>query len=222
MRAQGRILDFATLAVMYVLSTAMAATPQEYIPTIAEILDKVQESTIPQAEHVAEVEQTIHYLNKVSGATAAEETAMVETYSLTLGAQGFRVAPKLRGGDGKGVGVSQKARQPGFRVLMNPVQTLQNMLEWDVEVLRADHDGRPCYSIRGENGGPLSSVVLVDRERWCVYRVQVKMKDRLVIDALAKYSQKDSGLCIPERIVITHPTEGLEITQQFGQFVASE
>lgn len=217
----GRILIASALGV---LLSAMVAEPgfaQENTPPMSEILANVRSATLPGTTYTAEIQQSVTRTQDGKAKSSATDAGEETTTIVDLKPAGFSARPAPVSTD-KAKATTSTTPQAQVQVVFNPVQTLQDMQTWQVAVTTEDYSGRPCYKIVGQSSGPLAATVFVDRERWCVYSVAVKMADRTVIDATAEYNQLPSGLWVPNRVVILHPTEGVQITQNFSEFKAVE
>jgi hypothetical protein len=198
------------------MSFAESGAGQEDAPAMADIVSNVRNATLPKVPFAAQVEQVITLQPTAATVQSVQKAAAQVNVTMQLSQSGFSAHA---GADSQNKTTAESSQgQSPVQVVFNPVQTLQDMLNWQVAITPEVYSGRPCYKIVGQSPGPLSATAFVDRERWCMYTVAVKMAERTVIDATAEYDQLPSGLWVPTRIVILHPTEGVQIAQRFSEF----
>ena len=197
--------------------------PDDEVPSISSILSNVREATLPTTRLTVLMQQSVTRMGQAP-AVNDEQNALVGKVSnvvVELDDKGFRSqSPQKTTSRSPGLSGTRQQLQPAqVQVTMNPVQGLQEMLAWnDVQIERTDCHGHPCYKIIGHSGGPMSATIVVDRERWCIYDISVKIDDQTVIVASVEYAQHPSGIWLPASNVIEHPTENIRITQDFGKF----
>lgn len=189
---------------------------QQTSASLPEILSKVREMTLPKASYAVQVEQTVTQI----GQAATKGNIVPAEIHVVVDDSGFHLQPSPSSTDDSKDPAGHASAS--IQVVLDPAQTLQEMLTWDVEIESSDYSGHPCYQISGNGDGPLSAVVLVDREKWCVYSIVVNMNEQTVIEASAEHEQHASGIWLPSSVVIDHPTEGLQIAQEFGEYMLTE